>query len=332
MIGQETYEIERKVAAILKVLSDSAEPLGGRIISRRLREQGIELGERAVRYHLKLMDERGLTCTVGFRDGRLITQPGIEELESSLVCDKIGFAISRIELLSYLTSFDLDSRIGAVPIDVSIFSKEEFDQALDVMKDVFDAGICFSNLIAVASEGERLGELVIPQGKIGFATVCSAMVNGLLLKSGIPNDPRFGGILQIRNYSPSRFVDIIEYGGSTIDPFGVFIAGGMTNVAGVVQRGEGKILASLNEIPLASKSAAESIIKKLKEINFFNLDVVGKPGESVCEIPVRPSNVGLVFSSGLNAVAAAAEKGIEVASRPLNGVLDIGDLHSFGSL
>src|SRR4030065_582256 len=88
MIGQQTREVERKIAAILKVLSDSLEPLGGRVISRRLKEQGIDLGERAVRYHLKMMDERGFTRTKSYRDGRSITQPGLEELKSTLVCDR----------------------------------------------------------------------------------------------------------------------------------------------------------------------------------------------------------------------------------------------------
>ena len=78
MIVHETHEIERKITAILKVLSDSTGPLGGRTISRRLREQGIDLSERAVRYHLKLMDERGFTQCARHRDGRLITQPGLE--------------------------------------------------------------------------------------------------------------------------------------------------------------------------------------------------------------------------------------------------------------
>lgn len=46
MIGQENREVERKTTAILKVLSDSAEPLGGRIISRRLKEQGVDLNKK----------------------------------------------------------------------------------------------------------------------------------------------------------------------------------------------------------------------------------------------------------------------------------------------
>ena len=68
---------------ILKILNDTAEPLGARVLARHLKDHGVDLAERSVRYHLKLMDERGLTQLVG-NDGRLITREGIEELKSAL--------------------------------------------------------------------------------------------------------------------------------------------------------------------------------------------------------------------------------------------------------
>ena len=95
MVGQETQDVERKVLAILKALRDFREPLGARVISQRLKAFGVDLGERAVRYHLKWMDERGLTELVG-RDGRLITGRGIKELGDALVRDKVGFVFARI--------------------------------------------------------------------------------------------------------------------------------------------------------------------------------------------------------------------------------------------
>lgn len=55
-MGFETQDVERKVLAILRVVGDSQEALGARVIARRLKDLGVELGERAVRYHLKLMD------------------------------------------------------------------------------------------------------------------------------------------------------------------------------------------------------------------------------------------------------------------------------------
>src|SRR4030043_229781 len=127
MIGIETQEVERKERFILKILSDSHQPLGARVIARGLKARGVYLGERAVRYHLKLMDERGLTRLVS-RDGRLITELGIEELGNALVRDKVGFAIARIELLAFRTDFDWDKRIGTIPVNVSFFSKSKFEK------------------------------------------------------------------------------------------------------------------------------------------------------------------------------------------------------------
>jgi len=332
MIGQETREVERKITAILKVLSDSSEPLGGRIISRRLKEQGIDLSERTVRYHLRIMDERGFTRSIGYRDGRTITQPGLEELKNALVCDKVGFVADRLEFLAYLTNFGLSAQTGYIPIDVSLFAKSDFTRALEIMKSVFEAGLCSSNQVAVASEGKRLGQTIVPEDNIGFATVCNAMVSGSLLKAGIPLDSKFGGILQIRNSFPMRFVDLIEYEGSTLDPFEIFIAGRMTCVIEAARSGAGKILASFHEIPMPSISAVEAVLERLKTAKFCNSVTLGKANEAVYEIPVRFNKIGLVLPSGLNAAAAAVETGMNVTTKAMNGVIDAGELRSFWSL
>ena len=47
MIGQEIHEVERKVISILKILSDSPEPVGARVIAFRLKDYGVCLGERS---------------------------------------------------------------------------------------------------------------------------------------------------------------------------------------------------------------------------------------------------------------------------------------------
>jgi repressor of nif and glnA expression len=332
MIGQETRDVERKITAILKVLSDSPDPLGGRVISRRLKEQGVDLNERTVRYHLRMMDERGLTRSIGQRDGRTITESGLDELKSALVCDKVGFVTGRIELLAYLTTFDMEEFTGDIPIDVSLFPKEQFAKAWDIMRDIFTSGFCTSNLVAVASSGERLGNITIPEGKIGLATVCTAAVIGSLLKAGIPIDSRFGGMLQLRNHQPVRFVELIEYNGCTLDPFHIFIAGKMTNVIGAAKIGEGKILASFHEVPIASRSATEAVIDKLKALNFCHLAIMGNVGESICEVFTTLNKLGLMLPTGLNAVAAAAEKGIDVSCMAMSGVIDIGKLRNFQAL
>ena len=332
MIGQETPEIERKVVAILKVLSDSQEPLGGRVIARRLSDFGIELGERAVRYHLKLMDERGLTRPVGARDGRNITKQGIEELGGALVRDRVGAITARIELLAYRTSLDLDKRTGDVPINTSLFSREKFKTALEIMKGPFKAGLCVSELVAVAFEGEMLGEVTVPPGTVGLATVSNVAINGALLKAGIPIDSRFGGVLQFRNNSPLRFIELIECSGCSLSPAEIFVASKMTRVSEVTSSGEGKILAHFRELPSPCKPMVETILKKSKEAGIDGVVVMGKPNETLCEIPVGFNKIGMILQSGLNPVAAAVEAGIEVTNRAMSGVINYAKLKRFREL
>ncbi len=332
MIGQETREVERKVIAILKVLSDSPQPLGGRVLARQLGELGIDLGERAVRYHLKLMDERGFTCPIGRKDGRSITPSGLKELGSALVSDRIGSVAAKIEMLAYQSSFDPEKHMGEVPINLSLFPEQKFKQAIEAMKRVFRAGLCISDLVAMAYEGERVGEVIVPQGKVGFATVSNIVFNGALLKTGIPMDCRFGGVLQIRNHEPLRFVDLIEYIACSLDPAEVFIASKMTSVAKVAKEGNGKILASFSEIPALARPEAETVIKRLASAGVRGLVMPGRMSEPVCELPVARNKAGMIVSDGLNPVAAAIEAGIEVVNHAISGVIDFGKLRSFWDL
>lgn len=332
MIGQDSHEVERKVISILRILSESPQSLGAKLIARRLKEYGVELGERAVRYHLKLMDERGLTRPLQRRDGREITPLGIEELNNALVVDKVGFVLEQIELLAFRTSFDIERGSGLVPVNVSFFPEQRFTEAIQVMEEVFRAGLCVSDLVAVASEGEKLGEVLVPKGKVGLATVCSLIINGSLLKVGIPTDSRFGGVLQIRNHQPLRFVDLIYYSGSTLDPSEVFIRAKMTDVQGVVREGQGKVLANFRELPARCQPLVEEVTNRLKERGLDGLIMMGKPTEAVCGISVGLNKVGMILLGGLTPVAAAGEAGIEVENQAMSTLLDYQDLVKFQEL
>lgn len=330
-MGFETQDVERKAIAIMRILRGSSEPLGARVISHHLKDHGIELSERAVRYHLKLMDERGFTESVG-RDGRLITQLGLEELESALVSDKIGFVASKIELLAYQTEFDIDKRQGNVPVNISFFPEKQFKKAIEIMKKVFQAGICVSELVAVAHQGEKLGAITVPQGKMGLATACSVIINGALLKAGIPMDSKFGGILQIKNHKPLRFVELIQYSGSSLDPSEIYITSRMTSVGQVARKGEGIILANFREIPAICQPLAEKVVAGLKEANLNGLLMMGQVSKPLCEVPVELNKVGMILTGGLNPVAAAVESGIEVENRAMSTLTEYRDLIKFWDL
>jgi HTH-type transcriptional regulator, global nitrogen regulator NrpRI len=321
-MGFETQDVERKVLAILNTLGDSHEAVGSTVIAKRLKEHGIGLTERAVRYHLRLMDERGLTRLVGRRDGREITDLGQAELKKAMVSHKVGLTLSRIEMLAFRTNIDLDKRTGLVPANVSMFRKEDFNKALKIMKPIFHAGLCVSDLVAVAKEGETIGDMVVPEGKIALATVCSIIVNGTLLKAGVPIDSKFGGILQVRDRKPLRFVELIHYAGSSLDPSEIFIRANMTSVAKVAAEGNGEILANFREIPSICQPAAREVEAKLKEAGLGGIYLIGNISEPVCEIPIDLNRIGIVLIGGLNPVAAAAEAGIGSESIAMSFLLD----------
>jgi len=324
-------DAERKVVAILKVLSESSVPLGSITIARELERHGIHLSERGVRYYLKVADERGYTRPLG-RGGRMLTPAGIEELKMALAPEQVGFIQEKLESLSFQTTFDPVKRTGQVPINTSLIDKECFPEALSAMAEAFRAGLCTSQLVAVAGEGGKLGSVVVPPGQVGLATVCSVVINGVLLKAGIPVVPRFGGVLEVRRSRPDRFVAIINYAGTSLDPSEQYIRARMTSVLEVARRGEGKILANFRELPALSRAAAAERIAALEEAGIGGVHALGNTSEPVCRIPVGVDRVGLVLLGGLNPVAAVAEAGIEVENVSESGVIDFGRLAPYHEL
>lgn len=322
-------EIEQKTLLMLRILREARQPVGARLIARQMNNSGVHLSERAVRYHLKLMDERGMTQLIGRRDGRIITDAGIEELDNARVRDKIGFAISRIESLAFQTTFHPGKREGFLPVNISLFRESRFETAKEAMQPAFAAGMAVSNLVAIAHAGQRLGNMVVPEGMVGFATVCSIVINGVLLKNGVPMDSKFGGILQIKNGIPMRFVEVIYYSGSSLDPSEAFIRGNMTSVHSAVEQGEGKILANFREIPALSLGLVESLIDDLKRAGIDGMLSRGMISEPICQIPVDMNKVGMILRGGLNPVACAQETGVEAENRAMSTVMAYSDLKPF---
>jgi len=331
MVQSANSDTEKKILAILRVLNESGEPLGSITIARELQRYGINLSERAIRYHLRIMDERGYTQPGG-RDGRSITPLGIEELQIALAPDQIGFILDKLELMAFETTFNPAKRTGLLPINTSVFTQERFKKALSSMREVFKAGLCVSHLVAVGHEGERLGNVVIPSGKVGLATVCSVAVNGVLLKAGVPVESRFGGVLEIRNSRPRRFTAIINYEGTSIDPSEQYMRASMTSVGEAARTGNGRILANFRELPAPSRPTVEKTVSQLKEVGIDGVYVLGQTGEPVCQIALGANRVGMVLLGGMNPVAAAVEAGVEVDNFSESGLIDFEQLVSYWDL
>lgn len=324
--------MNKAMLSILKILDKHPDTiLGSRELSRQLRLHGVELTERTVRYHLRILDERGFTKVFG-KEGRMITPKGKEELSHALVSEKVGFVISKIETLSYLTNLDLDKGEGDIILNVSFFPSAKLKEALRIMKPVFLSPYIMSDNVVMQKGGEKIGDIIIPEGQIGFGTICSVTINGIFLKAGIPVTSKFGGVLQVENAEPSRFTALISYEGSSLDPLEIFIKSGMTDVMNAVKHHDGKILASFREIPVVCLEKAEELSENMKDKGIGGILLIGSPNQPLLEMPVSMDKAGVVVVGGLNPIAALEEAGIPAVSKAMSTLYRFSDLLKFKEL
>ena len=324
--------MNKTVISILKVLGDQEKSIiGSREIARQLVRRGVSLSERTVRYHMKFLDEQGFTEAFG-KEGRKITEKGKQELQKALVSEKVGFVISRIDTLSYMTDFDLESMKGGVILNVSCIPEAVFREALERMMPAFYSPYTMSDRVAAVKGGKTLGEFFVPEGMIALGTICSVTINGIFLKSGIPVLSRFGGMLEVEAGAPKRFVALVSYEGSSLDPLEIFIRSGMTDVGGAVGNGEGKVLASFREIPMVSVDKALKVVRGLEARGIGGIIRIGEPNNALFEIPVGMDRSGVAITGGLNPLAVLEEAGIRVRSHAMSTLYEYSRLVPFKSL
>ncbi|MBN2653503.1 MAG: DUF128 domain-containing protein [Nitrospirae bacterium] len=321
-------KMNKTMLAILKVLDKHTDIIGSGEISKELRLHGIDLTERTVRYHMKFLDEKGLTEVFG-KEGRRITEKGRSELNNSRVSEKLGFVISKIETYSYQTTIDLDQMKGKVILNISYLPDDRLDDCLKLMSNVFKTPYVMSNRVTIARSGETVGDVVVPEGRAAIGTVCSVTINGIFLKAGIPVTSRFGGVLEISKGAPKRFLSLISYEGSSLDPLEVFIKSKMTDVKGAVNTGNGRILASYREIPIVCLDQARELEKKMNEKGISGVLHIGEPNRPVFEVPVGIDKVGVVIVGGLNPLAILEESGISTESKAMSTLFEFSDLSPF---
>ncbi len=313
--------MNRKEQAILRILKETDKPLSGRKIMVELLRTGYEISERTVRLYLHKMDEVGFTLNFGKR-GRQISELGIEELEATGIIEKVGFLSAKINQMTYRMSFDLESETGTVVVNVSLAKPEDLKFCEVEIERVFTDGFAMGEMLSLLYPGEHVGRAIIPPGYVGFATVCSITLNGVLLQYGIPTNSRFGGLLELQEKEAVRFVEIINYDGTSLDPLEVFIRSGMTDCRGAIATGNGKIGASFREFPADSRGLVENLVERLDVIGMGGFMALGWPGQALLDIPVNEGSFGAVVIGGLNPAAILEENGYRITSRALAGLLD----------
>jgi repressor of nif and glnA expression len=321
----------KNVIAILRVLQRRQKPLGATRIGKEIEKYGINLSERTVRHYLAWTDREGFTKKFG-RRGRMITPLGNQEASDSFVIEKVGLVVSRIDELSYEMTFSLTRLTGRIILNFSTLKTRDIHRAARRIVPVFEAGLGMGRLLVLKEANDQLGRLVVSQGRIAIGTVCSVTVNGIFLREGIPVVSRFGGLLEMRDHRPARFVQLINYNGTTLDPLEIFIKGRMTSVSQVAQTGNGIIGASFREIPSTATPRAEKLRRKLEKVGLGAIIVIGKPGQPLLDIPVGEGRTGMIVLPGLNPLAACEEHGIQTENLAMGTLLDFSELVPFERL
>ena len=213
----------------------------------------------------------------------------------------IPFLLSKSWNLIQQVNFDVEKRKGDIIANVSYISRDDLDSALEIMEETYNSNPKYINPYY------KLINHPTDESKVGIATICSLTIDGLLINNGIQSNPIYGGLLELTE--PPLFIDLISYNGTTIDPHKVFLSKNMTAIS--VDAGTKKILASFKEIPYITRDYAVELLDILKNTG-FSIYKIGKPREVTYNAKADNYNFGIVAGSGLNAIGAIKEKGIDI--------------------
>jgi repressor of nif and glnA expression len=322
-------KVDRIRNAILKALSEDEAPAGAAKLALRLRAMGLDSRPRTVRAHLLELDREGLTEMVSRRQGRQLTDRGKRELTNADAFSKLGFVAAKVDDLGYRMTYSTRSGRGTVVANIALIRDRDLSRALLHAAPAFRAGLAVSDRLAVVRAGESIGSFTVPIGSVALATLCSVTINGVLLAHGIPVTSRFGGLLEMRDGVPMRFVDVIEYRGTTVDPLEVFIGAGLTEVTQCAKTGSGIIGASFREIPAGAATSARRVLGRLRERGMGGDLAMGEGSLPLFDIPVTEGRTGLIVIGGLNPLAVLREAGIPATTRSLSGLADISQFMPF---
>ncbi|MEN2986081.1 MAG: NrpR regulatory domain-containing protein [Thermodesulfovibrionaceae bacterium] len=318
--------MNKTLLSILKILSKENKVIGSKEIAKRLKMYGVNLSERTVRYHLKILDEKGFTKVFG-KEGRVITERGRKELETVSTVEKVGFIINKIESLSYLSDFDLDSMKGKIILNISYIPKNKLKRAVKILETVFNSEYIMSSRILLTDKDTE--NIIVPQNNICIGTVCSVTLNAILLKHRIPVVSRFGGVLEIRDGQPYRFSALISYDGTSLDPLEIFIRGKMTDVIGAIKNGYGRVLASFREVPIVCLDKVKEVYERMKKRNLGGILMFGEPNQPLLDIPVGIDRLGIIVVGGLNPIAALEESNIQTYTSAISTLYEYSSLVEF---
>ena len=293
-------ESEHRMIKILRILSVQDKPIGSKVIADELKNKGFNLGERAVRYHMQILDDKGYTKRVGY-SGRQITELGLEKLEKGLIYDQVDFIHSKFEEMIYLTDFNYINQSGNVVVNTSTIYNEE---SINIMKNIFESGLSVSPYVNLNRAGNK--------DEIEVTTLCGTTIDGILLNEGIPSQLQHGGLLKIEVSRPTEFTEVISYKKTSLTPLDAFANSKLTSVLDVINEGSGIVPANFRLLPGISRQKTIDILEKLNKIGIGGVIDISEEGKDILGVPVPDGMIGMAIIGGITPFCALKEIGQEI--------------------
>lgn len=238
----------------------------------------------------------------------------------------IQFTSAKIEDLMFRTTFDPVTREGKVVVNLSIIDKKDFDDVMGIFEMAINSGLSVSPFIRVLHEGDNVAGISVGPDEVGFVTMCSITIDGILLKKGVFVNPRFGGLVEIKDGTPLRFTNVLTYHSTTIDPLEVLMSQEITSVTEMLKTGSGKILANLREAPMVARDDIDRILSDMMDAGITGILEVGEPNTRILDVPVERDHLGIVVIGGTNPMAIVQEHGIGIRTNAMSTVVDFREL------
>ncbi|RLI75387.1 hypothetical protein DRO97_03390 [Archaeoglobales archaeon] len=316
--------MDRIIIEILRVLAESDKPLSSQDISNKLREIGICIDPRTVRYHLNKMDAAGLT-TKPKKYKRMITKKGKEQLRRSLVYERLGEFSERVEYNVYTSTFNLREMKGTIPTNIAIIDKKHADYALNILKDVSGSKLFPSDLIAIADEGENLGEFIISDGKFGIGVISNTIFDVILRNVGVVLHPESSTLLHFEKGEARGFSEIISYSGLTLSPGWLFIKSGLTSVYDVATKGVGEIITAIRSFSIYTIDLVKDELGVAQSNGIGGILTISYPLDDIFSLPTLGRKAALILMAGLNYLAPLQEKKLDPEIRINEVFIEYGD-------
>lgn len=140
--------------------------------------------------------------------------------------------------------------------------------------------------------------------------------------------PIGGGIVEIDHMVPRRFIHMILYEHTTIDPLQVLISQELTSVNAVMRRGSGNLLANIRECHMEAEPVVGEVLDSLAGSDISGILEVGMPNTPALGVAVDPQYMGIVALGGTNPMAAIREEGRWEVIKAMKGLVDVAGLSS----